>query len=410
MAAQRGFTIADPARLRRVLETFSVLDDIRWEDPRNYAPLNYCCEDLLPHEQLLTHWLCYIADRQTPFRRIWDVGAYVLSDLVLTYTRSPEREVREILSAYTKQGEDGRLRLECDRRDSNEVLQRYNIGGPTVPFASRYMPEDLVLIYRTLGILDITADRSLARFIADAAGRGENQRDSIRRIAAALDELTYVGGGTVSAREVDGAMDKVGESLRSFVLAAGTTTRLSGRKRLWCSLRDYLKSPEFNPVLVQALKAAGFAEATQWERDSRSLQEALSGLELPGDVWNNSPVFRRGLFSPYLRDEPTSWDMPRAIRYVYELLKARGGLRFYPEQLDVSFDFVPRMCEQQNCDLCLFGAGIGDMCHQQPGRLCTVVLASCGYRHPCEPEGCLLSENAVEGYCASSLAQVRGGP
>jgi len=403
-ARNRKLTIADPARLRRVLETFSALDDIRWEDPRNYNPLNYCCKDLAPDEQLLTHWLCYIADRQTPFRRIWDVGAYVLSDLVLAYTRSPQREVREVLSGCIKRGEDGRLRLECQLRDRNEVLQRHGFRGPTVPFTSRYMPEDLVLVYRTLAILDIAAGRSLARFIADAADRGENQRDSIRCIAAALDELTYAAGGTVSTGEFDGTMDRMEESLRSFVVPGETTARLTGRKRLWCSLRDYLKSPEFNPVLVHALKAVGVDDAHRWDRNSPPLKEALSGLELPGDVWNNSPVFRRGLFSPYLRDEPRSWDMTQAIRYVYELLKASEDLRFYPEQLDVSFDFVPRMCEQQNCDICLFGAGIGGMCHRQPGQLCTVVLASCGYRHPCSSEGCLLSEDAVRGYCASSLA------
>ena len=140
-ARNRKLTIADPARLRRVLETFSALDDIRWEDPRNYNPLNYCCKDLAPDEQLLTHWLCYIADRQTSFRRIWDVGAYVLSDLVLAYTRSPQREVREVLSGCIKRGEDGRLRLECQLRDRNEVLERYGFRGPSVPFTSRYMPE-----------------------------------------------------------------------------------------------------------------------------------------------------------------------------------------------------------------------------------------------------------------------------
>ena len=112
---------------------------------------------------------------------------------------------------------------------------------------------------------------------------------------------------------------------------------------------------------------------------------------------------------PRTKEPRISSGTPR-IRYVYELLKASEDLRFYPEQLDVSFDFVPRMCEQQNCDICLFGAGIGGMCHRQPGQLCTVVLASCGYRHRCSTDSCLLSEDAVRGYCASSLAQVRGGP
>jgi len=398
-----GLAIDDDVRLRRVLETFSVLDDIRWEDARNYAPLNYCRDDLSPDEQLLTHWLCYIADRQTPFRRIWDVGAYVLSDLALTYTRSPGQTVRGILFSYVRR-EDGRLRLECSLRAENELLRRYGIKGGAVPFTSRYMPEDLVLIYRTLTVLDMVSQRSLARFIADAARAAEERRSSIRHIAAALDELTYAGGGTVSKDGVDDAIGRMEGALRGFTVNRERQPALANRKRLWCSLRDYLKSPEFNPVFVKALSGFGVADACRWERNAPDLKQALDALELPGDVWNNSPIFRRGLFSRYLRNEPKTWDMPRAIRHVYELLRDTGELRFYPEQLDVSFDFVPRMCERRNCDICLFGSGVGSICHRQVGQLCGVVLASCGYRHRCTGDGCMLSQDRVAGHCASSLA------
>jgi len=36
--------------------------------------------------------------------------------------------------------------------------------------------------------------------------------------------------------------------------------------------------------------------------------------------------------------------MPRTARRLYEFLQSVSPMRFYPEQLDVSFDFVPRMC------------------------------------------------------------------
>jgi len=132
------------------------------------------------------------------------------------------------------------------------------------------------------------------------------------------------------------------------------------------------------------------------------LKRALGAIELPGDVWNNAKVFRDGLFSPYLSDERPSWDMPRTIRRVYELLKKDHDLRFYPEQLDVTFDFVPRMC-QRMCDVCPFGNGIGHVCHQKRGCLCPVPLISCGYRHLCNPEKCRLKEDAAKRLCHSSM-------
>jgi hypothetical protein len=58
----------------------------------------------------------------------------------------------------------------------------------------------------------------------------------------------------------------------------------------------------------------------------------MSALELPGDVWNNAPVFRSGLFGPYLGNEPGTWDMPRTIRRVYEIVSEEQPVRFYPEQ------------------------------------------------------------------------------
>jgi hypothetical protein len=178
---------------------------------------------------------------------------------------------------------------------------------------------------------------------------------------------------------------------------------LFGRKRLWCSLRDYLKSPEFNDVFVAALTDAGAENPAKWARVTPELKAALVALELPGDVWNNWPVFRQGLFAPCLQNEPASWDMPRTIRRVHELLSEGGSLDFYPEQLDVTFDFVPRMCEAQMCDVCVFGRGVKDVCHRQAGFLCPVALISCKYRHVCSPDVCRLKQDVTKGFCHSAM-------
>lgn len=398
--------IRDPEKLKLILQTFSALDHIRWHDARNYNPLNYSHDDLTPDEKLLTHWLCYITDRQTRFQRVWDVGGYVISDLVRAYTHEHHRDTREILLSYIAQ-EDGRLSLVCKLGRSDERLRRYGITQSPVRFASRYMPDDLVLMYRTLRILDAVAGRKLSGYIAAVIGGDDDHRRCIRRMASALDQLTYLAGRAVRADRFMEALDGTDTEVSAFVITPQEARGMFGRKRLWCSLRDYLKSPDFNTQFVAALASAQIPGPERWRQGTRALTDALSALELPGDVWNNAPVFREGLFSPYLEREPRAWDMPRTIRTIYELLMQRGPIGFYPEQLDVTFDFVPKMCEPQACDVCLFGAGVDRVCHGQSGRLCSVALVACGYRHQCDASACDLRADRVKGFCHRSLAAAR---
>jgi len=398
------FKVVDVDTMKAILNAFSELDGIRWTESGNYNLINYCSPDLTADEKLLTHWLSYITDRQMPFERIWDIGGYVLSHLVCAFSRECDGSVHEIAHRYIKpKGKS--IRLECPVETPNTRLARYGITGDHAEFASRYMPEDTVLIYRTLCILDGTAGRSLAQFIGSSAERERDLAKAIRHMAAALNQLTYSVGGALSASQIEGRLEREEKSAAAFKMNRSASEGLFGRKRLWCSLRDYLKSPEFNDVFVDALAAAQVSGAERWHRSNPELKPALAALELPGDVWNNAETFRNGLFSPYLAHERRTWDMPRTIREIYDALSECGAVDFYPEQLDVTFDFVPRMCERDMCDVCLFGSGIANVCHKKAGLLCPLALCSCGYRHICDPEACRLKDNAVRGTCKSSTAR-----
>lgn len=396
--SMRPFAVTDIARMRAILEAFSRLDDIRWNQPTHQDHINFCSDDLTPDEQLLTHWLCYITDRRMPYQKIWDIGGFVISHMVRSYSRENHVRVRQILNGHIRTDE-GKMALECPLGTPNNCLERYGINGNSVRFASRYMPEDILLIYRTLKILDIISNRSFAGYLATSIADGFNHSEAIRRIARALEELTYVASGALSETEFDDRMDRMSRELNDFRLEVRDGEELFGRKRLWCSLRDYLKSPELNPHFVAALRGAGFENADQWDRNSPQLKDALDTLELPGDVWNNSEYFRKGLFSPYLANERKSWGMPKTVRNIYDQISATGRISFYPEQLDVTFDFVPRMCEENMCRGCMFGAGIERLCHQQRGLWCSVVLAACGYMHECAPDNCEFRNNQVRGFC-----------
>ncbi len=394
------FEVSHPDEMVRILEAFSYIDEIRWEQPLNYDLINYYKQDLTADEKLLTHWLCNITNRQTPFRRVPDVGGYIISHLVHAYASQPQLSVLDLISSYARRNGE-KIVLECPLEDPNARLARHGITGPTVHFAARFMPEDLLLIYRTLALLDKTAARRFSIFITALINDESDYRLAIRKIARALNQLTYVAGGTVSAHEYDERIRGMSKEVETFQLRFDSEENLMGRKRLWCSLRDYIKSREFNENFVAGLRGAGAANPEVWERTKPELVAALGVLELPGDVWNNNEVFRKGLFSPYIRNERKSWDMPRTVRRIYELITRDYDTRFYPEQLDVSFDFAPRMCQQEMCGECLFGAGIEGSCHQQSGLLCPVVDRSCGYQHRCDPDGCGLKSNSVKGTCHS---------
>ena len=390
--------IIEPEKMMNILETFAKLDEIRWNASTNYNLINYCRNDLSADEKLLTHYLSYIMDRQMPFQRIWNIGGYVISHLVRTFKSNPNTSVHDIVYGYIKQNK--KVYLECPRVESNNRLASYGINGETVQFASRYMPEDAVLIYRTLLILDKTSDRSLARFMAEAVGSETDIAKGIRKMACAMNKMTYSIAGAVSVSNFSKHMEHESATISEFNLNNSFKEHLFGRKRLWCSLRDYLKSPEFNEVFISALNEVNAKNCKMWSRSNPALQSALNVLELPGDVWNNAEVFREGLFRPYLTNEQKSWDMPRTIRKIYNILSKSLGLQFYPEQLDVSFDFVPRMCERRDmCDVCFFGAGVSKTCHQKAKVLCPIALYSCGYKHICAPDTCNFKSDCVKGYC-----------
>lgn len=397
--------VIDVERLSALLEVFSVFDDIRWKTITNYSILNCFKEDLYPEEKLLTHYLCYIMDRQMPFRRIWDIGSYVISHFVHSYFSSTENTSSIFNSYVTRTAESAKtkLALECNIEKPNKILAGYGLLGGKVAFSSRYMPEDLVLMYQTLRILEEYFNKSFGHFLIQAIGDPLdpfNVEVGIKRLAFAFDQLTYNASGALRASEFENRIRKIDDKIRDFKLLIPDKPRyLLGRKRLWCTLRDYLKSPEFNPLFVACLEKAGHPFPEIWNRTSAKLKSALRALELPGDVWNNAEVFREGLFIPFVSNLPKAWDMPRTIREIYETISAERNLNFYPEQLDVTFDFVPRMCQTGLCDVCLFGGGIKKTCHERQGLLCPVVLYSCGYKHECEPSSCYLKSDAVMGYC-----------
>lgn len=402
--------IKDEDALNVVLRTFSFLDEIRWRDTSNYNTINFAYPEPSDDEILLTHWLCYVSDRQMPFRRIWDVGGYVISNMVHDFyngTELPALKDKYVCEFY--ENNRRRVDIRCPLIRENRTLENYGYEtGNMVQFSSRYMAEDLTRMFATFRILSEISDRSIGRFMALMLQGQSCDPGSVRLLARALNGLTY---------DLHYAFSDLPSKLSVSTFDAALKTILCGvlntdvhfpdcdadffsRKRLWCSIRDFMKSGEFNPPFVNVLSTNRIPNAADWTYGTEDSREALTAIELPGDVWNNRDVFRGGLFSPYLEGERTSWRMPQTVREIFNSLSESSDVLFYPEQLDVTFDFVPRMCERRLGGICVFGQGIGQICHHQAGLSCSVALVTCGYLHECNPDDCPIILDAARGLCS----------
>jgi hypothetical protein len=376
--------IKDQNSLIKICKVISWLDDRRWNTEDNYNFIHFFRDDLTNCEKIFTHWICYITDRQMPFEVVWDKGGYVFSELVYEYKRSrllPQQIIEKYYEKY------------------NKVQFRFKSSDNTT-FASRYVTDDYQNILNTLEVLNYY-ERDFISFILNIIKRFKDKEDLLIRIACSLHLLTYqLDGKKANSEETLRILNDEQEYEKKLEYFKKNATLR--KKRLWCCIRDYKKGL-YHKVFSEAIREIAGIEASRlisiW--DSLSMEQ----IELPGDVWNNNPLFKNNLFAEILDIDniPNSWGMPEIIRDIYKQVKDSGEINdFYPEQFDITFDFVPRMCSKKLCNVCPFGDnGVDLICIPTEDKYCPVALLSCGYFAKCvgEEEICILKEGVGEKIC-----------
>jgi len=169
-------------------------------------------------------------------------------------------------------------------------------------------------------------------------------------------------------------------------------------KRLWAALRDWIKpGSQFEPIFINSLDTVEYSQLSQYLKINRS--EALSSLELPGDVWNLR--FFKNLFGDELKSS-------QDLRKRYNELLSQGVLpnSFFPEQFDISVSYAENVCEARYEALCLFKNGpmLKKFCiaysHGETQEMaCPIKKILCGYDTACKSLGCPVAEDRLRDIC-----------
>lgn len=373
------------------------MDNWRWNLNENTDENGYMKykKPLSNSNIILSNWICCITNRQMSYKIVWEKGGPIFSELVSEYSKMNNVSPKEILKKYYKKD-----------KENNCKFKFKSFADPKNDFASRYINDDYKKILQTLEVLnDREYNRSIILFVVKVMKEFSNEKDLLTRIACALYLLTYSNMKPKNARSVIKNKILFDKALDEF-----KNESTENKKRLWVSLRDYLKgfySKIFEKALKETAEKFPKLDADElielWHNLSMN---QMNQLELPGDVWNNRPELTN-LFSRAIKNIKNihdKWGMPKIIREIYNRIKNKADIKkFYPEQFDVTFDFVPRMCDEELCKVCLFSKnGVDLICIPSENRYCPVAISSCGYLVKCnaKKEKCVLKEGISKGLCA----------
>jgi len=263
-------------------------------------------------------------------------------------------------------------------------------------FKSRFLPSDyLCILYTFISLEDF--DYKLSKFIANIYLKNKNTNDLIRKILFSLYLLTYFDIGQPTSADIFDFKKNLKKAYcrkeEIFSIINDTykfesefqkfnNEKIFNQKRAWCSLRDFFKSIEFNSNFKLSLIDCGI---NQSDFNNLFNLNCLYQFELPGDVWNNNSKFRDCILKN-TEYENSKKSLNIILRDHFE--KNKDEIIGYPEQFDITFNFVPRMCEENNCDVCpiyklTYNNNFDELCINNVEKLCPVALVGCNYKILC---------------------------
>lgn len=305
--------------------------------------------------------------------------------------------------------------IEEEKEDKNEYAL----------FSSRNMLQDIGCMYKTLSYLNNKfepkgSEDKIKRIIDENNYEGSfitflethkhhicvynpisNEDNMENSLARALFELTYQCIPKIKLNNKEEIVEDInGNLIIRFSKRTKNCSFENNRhslKRMWCIIRDFLKHPVFRECFKLIINNKKYNEL---------LNEYFT-VELPGDVWNNNSVFAHCFWENIENKNFKSSEFVRK-RYNKCLVDNNTWNGCFPIHFDITFSFVPRMCEEDNCKICPLAqfscdekikeiaknnkTVLSQMCHQKDGQYCSFALYSTGLKHTCDKENCPLKK------------------
>ena len=368
---------------QKLLDFIHFLDEGRWLAESNYDIPNYADTRMPPDQKLLTHFLGYITNRQISYKLIFSKLDFIFSQLVIDfYSHSPYTLLLNPGKyIYCEKGEKKGFQACRPMDDRAQYSEDKSLPRKElIRASSRFFPNDVVGIFCTLKVLAHFTEKNFSDYIKKSLSLAtpeqwknedlDHQKIYDRCIVKKYDAIKkfYDGGG-------------IPETFRKERYKS---------KRLTCFVRDLFKCEHYRSLFEKIISP----------QVMKKLQNQLYVLELPGDVWNNNEHFQECFRRCFKIEEPKrkTEQFNEIVRALYEnQVWAELGLTrsdYYPEQLDTTFDFVPRMCEKTgraNCDICPLnpkgnGKISGKFCLKESDqeKFCPFLLYACGYKVSCK--------------------------
>ena len=327
-------------------EIVNFLDFCRWDKSvrNNYGLINYSKSNLSNDLKLLIHWISYITDRQMKFEIIWDVGGFVFSDMIYNYKVFDDG--MEALNPNYKNSnfikiQDGEYTfisnsIVCQSPSENGkiLLHKYDFKDEDrVKFISRFYPADYISMFFTLYTLK-NFNKDFIDYIITALNSVDKitPENLVKTLAYSLYILTYENIGQPTKEDLDYnfLLRKAKDRTKNILGIINNKVVLRQKveefydkkmqyriKRIWCCIRDYIKSDEFG---TKCLKRELINRKVEKSIINNLFSNrAKATVELPGDVWNNNSTFRNCLFKNIvLTNKEQKMKFNKLLRLKYE--------------------------------------------------------------------------------------------
>ncbi len=338
------------------------------------------------------------------YKIVWNVGGFVFSELIYEIKQTKNIELLNPKNPFSfiQNESDGDKYYFISKTTANSLIINYYEDyqkNNKVIFKSRFLPSDYFsILYTFIGLEEY--EYNLSAFISDIYLSNKNKEELIKRILFSLYLLTYYDISQPNSSDILNFNENFkkaqirkkeiykiikDEKVFEKEFYKFTNNKIYNQKRAWCSLRDFLKSPEFKKYFQLSLKEFKLNDA---DFDILFSLKSLNQLELPGDVWNNNSKFRNCILknSPYIKSKLS---LNKILREYFE--ENKSIIDGYPEQFDITFNFVPKMCEENNCDFCpinriLQNNNFDKICINNKKMFCPVALICCNYKNLCVGE------------------------